>query len=114
MGNRTNESAAWGPMLRDWLSDTVSDIRYRFRAIFRRGTVERELDEELRFHVEQEARKLAASGLAPDEALRRARLAFGGVERIKDDTRDVNGVSWLETFGQDLRYAVRGLRARPA
>ena len=101
-------------MLRDWLSDTVSDIRYRFRAVFRRRAVERDLDDELRFHLEQEARKLEGTGLAPEEALRRARLAFGGVERIKDDTRDVSGVSWLETFGQDLRYAVRGLRARPA
>ena len=101
-------------MPRHWLNDTLSDLRYRFRAVFRRGAVERELDEELRFHLEQEARKLEAGGLAPDEAMRRARLTFGGVERIKDDTRDVSGVSWLETFGQDLRYAVRGLRARPA
>ncbi len=101
-------------MLRDWLSDTLSDVRYRFRAVFRRRRVERELEEELRFHLEQEARKLEASGLAPDEAMRRARLSFGGVERIKDDTRDVSGVSWLETFSNDVRYAIRGLRARPA
>src|SRR3982750_4095584 len=101
-------------MLRDRLSDTVSDIRYRFRAVFRRGAVERELEEELRFHLEQEARKLEASGLAPDEALRRARLTFGGVERIKDDTRDVSGVSWLETFGPDLPLSARGVGARPA
>jgi putative ABC transport system permease protein len=46
--------------------------------------------------------------------MRRARLAFGGVERIKDDTRDMSGVSWLETFSTDARYAIRGLRARPA
>ena len=58
--------------------------------------MERELDDELRFHLEHEARKLEASGLGPDEAMRQARLAFGGVERIKDDTRDVSGVSWLE------------------
>jgi len=101
-------------MLPDWLNDTLSDVRYRFRAVFRRRRVERELEEELRFHLEQEARKLEASGLAPDEAMRRARLSFGGVERIKDDTRDVSGVSWLETFSNDVRYAIRGLRARPA
>jgi predicted permease len=98
----------------NWLSDLLSEMRYRFRAVFRKRAVEHDLDDELRFHIEQEAGKLEASGLAPDEARRQARIAFGGVERIKDDTRDVSGVSWLEVLGQDLRYAARGLRARPA
>src|SRR5215204_3971633 len=101
-------------MLRDHISDALSDLRYRLRAVFRRKTVERELHEELGFHIEHEARKLQATGLSPDDALRQARLAFGGVERIKDDTRDTRGISWLETFAADVRYAVRGLRARPA
>jgi len=100
-------------MLRDWLSDTWSDIRYRFRALFQPAAMERELDDELRFHLDKEAAKLAAGGLARDEAMRQARIAFGGVDRIKDDTRDVSGVSWIEIVGQDLRYALRGLRARP-
>src|SRR5215207_11395400 len=100
-------------MLRDRIADAISDIRHRVRAVFRRAQVERDLQDELQFHIEHEARKLEASGLEPAEALRQARLAFGGVERIKDDTRDVSGVSWLETFASDLRYAVRGLRARP-
>ena len=97
-----------------WLSDLLSEMRYRFRAVFRKRAVEHDLDEELRFHIEQEAKNLEASGLTPDEARRQARIAFGGVERIKDDTRDVSGVSWLEIVLQDLRYAARGLRARPA
>jgi len=96
------------------LSDLLSEMRYRFRAVFRKQSVEHDLDEELRFHIEQEAKKLEASGLTPHEADRQARIAFGGVERIKDDTRDVSGVSWLEVLLQDLRYAARGLRARPA
>src|SRR5678815_3268540 len=100
-------------MLPNWLSDTRSELRYRFRSVFRRHTMERELDAEVTFHLEQEARKLHASGLPADEARRQARLTFGGVERIKDDTRDVRGVSWLEVVAQDLRYAVRGLKARP-
>jgi predicted permease len=98
----------------NWLSDLLSELRYRFRVVFRKRAVENELDEELRFHIEQEARKLEASGLTTYEAHRQARIAFGGVERIKDDTRDVRGVSWLEVLRQDLRYAARGLRARPA
>ncbi|HUQ84187.1 MAG TPA: ADOP family duplicated permease [Gemmatimonadaceae bacterium] len=100
-------------MLRDRLSDALSDVRYRARAMFRRAAVERELEEELAFHIEREARKLEASGLSANDALRQARLAFGGVERIKDDTRDARGVSWLEIFTADVRYAARGLRASP-
>src|SRR5688572_20981486 len=101
-------------VLRDRMSDALSDHRYRLRALFRRNTVERELQEELEFHIDREARKLEATGLSRDQALRQARLAFGGVERIKDDTRDARGIAWIETFTSDLRYAVRGLRARPA
>ena len=100
--------------LRHRLSDALSDVRYRLRALFRRSVVERELHEELEFHIDREARKLEATGLSPADALRQAQLAFGGVERIKDDTRDMHGISWLETFAADVRYAVRGLRARPA
>jgi putative ABC transport system permease protein len=101
-------------MLRDTFSDLWSDVRYRFRALFRRQARERDLDDELRFHIEQEAGKLEASGVPANEAMRQARVAFGGVDRIKDDARDVSGVSRLEILVQDLRYAVRGLRARPA
>jgi len=70
-----------------------NDLRYRARAIFRRDAVERELDEELRLHLEHETEKHARDGMTPEEALRRARLAFGGVDRIKDDARDARGVS---------------------
>ena len=98
----------------NWLSDLLSEVRYRFRAVFRKRSVEHDLDDEIRFHIEQEAKKLQAAGLTSHEARRQASIAFGGVERIKDDTRDVRGVSWLEVVLQDLRYAARGLRARPA
>ena len=100
-------------MIRDRLSDALSEIRHRARSLLQRSAVDQELDAELRFHIEKEAEKLAATGLSPDEAMRRARVAFGGVERIKDDARDVRGVAWIETFGSDLRYAARAIRARP-
>ena len=90
-----------------------SDFRYRLRAIFRRRAVEQELDDEVRFHIERETEKYIRSGMSPDEARRRAHIAFGGVERMKEDIRDARGVSWLETVVQDLRYAARGLRAAP-
>jgi predicted permease len=95
------------------LADLLSDLRHRLRAIFARRTVERELDAELRFHLEREAEKYMAAGMSRDAALRQARIAFGGIDRVKDDTRDARGVSWLEIVLQDLRYALRGLRGRP-
>ena len=95
------------------LTELWSEIRYRLRAVFRRSALERELDDELRFHLEREAEKYVAQGVPRDEALRRARLAFGGVESIKEDARDSRGVLLFEHLMQDARYALRGLRARP-
>jgi hypothetical protein len=90
-----------------------NDLRYRLRAVLRRDAVERELDDELRFHVEREAEKYVRAGVSPDEAARRARIAFGGVDRIKDDTRDARGVALLDVLARDLRYTARGLRLSP-
>jgi predicted permease len=95
------------------LSELWSDLRYRLRAIFRRSAVEQELDDELRFHVEREADKLVRAGLSPNEARRRARIAFGGVDRTKEEARDARGTVLFESILQDTRYAVRGLRAKP-
>ena len=96
------------------LTRLLSELRYRLRVLLRRDRAERELDAELQFHLEKEAEKYLARGMSREEALRRARLAFGGVERIKDDARDARGLVFLDTLAQDLRYALRGLRARKA
>jgi predicted permease len=90
-----------------------SDLRYRLRALFRRAAVERELDEELRFHLEREAAKYRTQGVAADEAMRRARLAFGGVEVVKEASRDGRGLALIEQIARDLRYAIRALRRSP-
>jgi predicted permease len=95
------------------LSDWLSDARFRLRAILRRGALERELDEELRFHLEREARKYEREGASPAEAMRRARIALGGVERTKDESRDARGISWLDALAGDVRYALRGLARQP-
>ncbi len=95
------------------LTDFWSDLAYRVRALLRRGDVERELDEELRFHLEREAEKYAAQGVPRAEAFRRARLALGGVERTKEESRDTRGTVLLETFGRDVQYALRTLRRTP-
>ena len=84
-----------------------------WRRVARRQALERELDNELRFHIEQHAADLAARGLEPAEALRRARLEFGGPEQVKEDCRDVRGTRWLDDLLQDLRYAIRVFRRLP-
>jgi predicted permease len=91
----------------------VSEIRSRLRALLRRDSVESELNDELRFHVEQQAQKLTQAGVPDDEAQRRARLLFGGTEQIKEECREARGIHLLETLAQDMRYGVRMLRKSP-
>ncbi len=91
-----------------------SDLRVRLRALFRRRAVEADLDDELRFHLERQAEAFALAGLPPEEAARRARLAFGGLEGVKEECRQARGISALETAAQDVRYGLRVLRRSPA
>jgi putative ABC transport system permease protein len=89
------------------------DLLLRARAIVWRGRAEQELDEELRSHLEFQARKHIAAGLNAEEARRRARVEFGVPELVKEKCRDERGVNMLDCFVQDLRYAVRGIRRDP-
>jgi hypothetical protein len=75
--------------------------------------MESEMDAELRFHMEAYAEDLMRSGLLHQEAMRRARLEFGGVERAKEECREARGLSFFETFVQDLRFGARMLRKNP-
>ena len=95
------------------MSTMFSDLKYRLRAIFGRQSMEQELAAELQFHCEQQAAKLVAAGMPRDEALRRARLAMGGVEQVKEECRDSRGVAALEATLQDVRYGLRQLRRKP-
>jgi len=81
----------------------LNDLRYRPRALFCRDAVERELDRELNFHFENEAEKHRSVGMTHEEAVRRARLSFGGQEQIKEDCREARGTSLVETTIQELR-----------
>ncbi len=80
----------------------LSDIRHRLRALFSRASVERELDDEVSFHIECAAEKYERPGMPPEAALRRAHLEFGGVEQMKDASRDVRGTARLESLARDL------------
>jgi putative ABC transport system permease protein len=78
--------------------------------ILGRSRADRQLDSELRFHVEQQIADYIADGVAPDEARRRARREFGGIDQVKEEVHDAERGHFLETLVQDARYAVRMLR----
>jgi hypothetical protein len=85
-----------------------------FLALFRRSELDRELDEELRFHLEREVEENIRRGMSPEGARRTAMVSFGGVEQIKEECRDVRGVRFLEDLWQDLRYSLRMLVKHPS
>ena len=87
----------------------LSDLLIRLRALFRRNAVEAELDDELRFHFDQQVEKHMHSGLTREEATRQTRLIFGTLDRTKEECRDARGVHFLETLAQDVRYAARAM-----
>ncbi|HKE14354.1 MAG TPA: ABC transporter permease, partial [Kofleriaceae bacterium] len=91
----------------------LRDVAFRLRALLRRSAVERELDDELAFHLDRQAEKHVAAGLSREEARRRARLELGGLDRVKEECRDARGVALLEDLVQDVRYGLRVLRRGP-
>ena len=92
----------------------VQRIGRRLVALLRHDERERDMDDEMRFHLEMEARELERAGVTPSVARRTARIAFGGVERHKEAGRDAWGVRLIEDLGQDLRYAARQCLSNPA
>jgi predicted permease len=91
----------------------LDDLMLRLRSLFRRENVEKEIDEELRFHFEEQVTKFIQAGLTREEAGRRARLEMGGIEQIKEEHRDSRGVNFIETLFQDVRYGLRILSRTP-
>lgn len=92
----------------------LADLLFRIRSLFRPGRRERELEDELQFHLQNQTEKYRHMGLAPAEAARRARLDFGGMEQVREETRESHGISPLDTSIRDLRYSARVLRKNPA
>jgi putative ABC transport system permease protein len=91
----------------------LGNFFFRLRALFHRHSMEKELDAELRAHIEHQTEKYIKSGMSPEEAARRARLEFGGIEQIKEDVRDGWGVRFISELAQDLRHGLRQLRRNP-
>ena len=89
-------------------------VQRRTNVLFNKSAAEGELDDEVRFHLEMEIRQHIEAGVDPAEARRRAMVDFGGVERFKEEVRDVRGVRVLDDILQDSRIALRSLPKQPA
>ena len=92
----------------------LHDLLFRLRTLFKRDTAENELEDELRFNLERQTAKYVKSGMSEQEAERRARLEFGGLDQVKDECREARGISFVETLVQDVRYTTRTLLHSPA
>jgi len=91
----------------------IQQLVFRLRGLFDRRALEREMDDELRFHLEMEAAERERRGLDRGAARSEAARLFGGVERTKDELRDARGANAIENVVKDVRYAVRALRRNP-
>lgn len=85
----------------------------RLRSWLGREAMEREMDEEMRFHIEQQMEKNVRAGMPPEEARRAALLSFGGMERFKEESREESRPRRLENLAQDLRFGLRTLARNP-
>ncbi len=84
-----------------------------WRRVSNRDRLERDIDAELRFHVEQQVRELMLAGMTEPEARRKARMEFGGIDQIKEECRDARRFPLIDDLRQDLRYALRMIFNKP-
>lgn len=92
----------------------LNKLRLRLRALFFKSKMEDELQAELQFHLEREIDENIIRGMSPEEARYAAIRSFGGVEQVKEESRDVRGIRLLEEVCQDLRFGARMLRKNPS
>jgi len=85
----------------------------RYQWFRRKGEFEQEMNEEMRFHFEQQVAANIASGMTPEEARRRAALQFGAVDSVKESCREERRGFWLETVWSNIRYGLRMMRRDP-
>jgi MacB-like periplasmic core domain len=91
----------------------LADAWRRIRSFGHRREFEDRLDDEIRFHVEQQIEKNRRAGMTPDEARRQALIRFGGVEQMRERTRDEFRAAPIENLARDVRYGLRSLRRHP-
>ena len=93
----------------DWCVSPLPSGPVKLLNLLRRRVHEREMDDEMRFHIDMEAADLERTGLSVAEARRRALARFGGLRRYKEEGREARGGSWLEDLLRDTRYSIRSL-----
>src|SRR5262245_53418735 len=91
----------------------LNKLRLRLRALFFKPKMEDELQAELQFHIEREVEENIVRGMTPEEARLAAIRSFGGVERVKEESRDERGVRLFDEVWQDLRYGLRMMLKNP-
>ena len=89
-------------------------LRLRLRSLFRGAAADRELDDELRYHLDRQVEHHIARGMTPADARTAALRALGGVEQRKEEMRDQRRVNAIENISRDIRIALRQLRKQPA
>jgi putative ABC transport system permease protein len=89
----------------------LSDLAARLRSLLFARREDAELDEEIHFHIDRDIEKNLAAGMGPREARRQAHIKFGGVERMRERTREARGVQVVEALLWDIPRAVRSLRS---
>src|SRR5262245_40225019 len=82
-------------------------------ALLRRSRFESRMSDEMQFHIEAYVADLVRAGATREEAERRARVEFGGMENIREECREARGVGFVDTLRQDVRYGLRTLRRSP-
>src|SRR5262245_36363613 len=95
------------------MMDKLSQLWRKLLFYARRDQFDRELEEEMRYHLEMKARENAEAGMEPLEARYAARRQFGNQTLLQDASRDMWSFRFLETFAQDLRYGMRVLLKTP-
>ena len=98
-------------LARSCFPEGMSAAWLRMRAAFRRKELDRDLAEELQFHLAMREQQQCSEGISPGDAKAAARRRFGNVASVMEDCRELWTFVWLETWWQDLRYGVRQLRA---
>ncbi len=91
----------------------VRKLRLRWWSLFRRGRVERALDEELRFHLDEQIAENVAAGMTAEEARYAARRLLGGAEQVKEECRDMRRVNLIGDLLRDVQYGARVLQKSP-
>ena len=91
----------------------ASVVAARLRGLFEHKRLERELDDEVRFHLEMQIEDNLKAGMNPAEARYAALRSFGAIEPMKERYRERRAFALVETMAQDIRYAVRTLRKSP-